>query len=762
MKLKKSVSILSAVLVFVSALSGCGTKQKPSQFNPSEIKALSSQTLAETDRLKLDFKYEIANPDLLAEKKEVNEIYVTDKVTGKIWSTQVKDENGNYKTASCLDITVQNMETYQSSGADGGTFYEVERDKNGDVVYDENYNQKLTQILSISSEKIDNGIELTYHFLKYKISIPVDFYLKDDSLKISIDGSKIVEGDENYKLVSAYPAPNMFRVDDKEKDAYFFLPSGNGAIMNTQDTADLEKEYREGPSNYISLDADGSINLPQTARMPVFGLKDGKNAMFCIAEESSGSMGIEATSGSQSSDYARIRPNLFFVDYDYTLGRSKTSGYIRQLSPRSNNVVTIGCYFLRNGDADYAGMADCYRKYLEKSGFIEKSEFGQSPYAVDILGGVMTTSSVMGIPVKRLKTLTKLERAQEIITDLRKETSYTPVVCLSGYGKTGINYGEIAGGFSVSSKLGTKKKIKSIEDYTSSNNIPLYFDFEMSKFSKSGGGFGYSGDSAKTAVLHSADKFFVDIPLGVDDLESEYRILARNKQGKVVDKVLDTADKFGISGINLSTLGSIAYSDYNNKKAYPLSNDTESENKAYISQIRKNNKAVSGKASAYFAAGLLDAVFDIDIGGNGVLSLDYEVPFYQMVFSDVTPLYTSSVNTANNPEKVVAAAAATGMGIGFSLIDEFDITYMETNAQKLYACNYSSNKERIKKYVSEFAEVYKATAGSKIADYKCYDNGVSVTTFENGKVVYVNNSSVSVNTDAGKLNGYEFKLWGEK
>ena len=762
MKFKKSVSILSAVLVFVSALSGCGTKQKSSKFNASETNTLTSQTLAETDRLKLDFNYEIANPNLLADRKEINEIYVTDKATGRIWSTQVKDENGNYKTASCLDITVQNMETYQSSGADGGTFYEIERDKNGDVVYDENYNQKLTRILNISSKKIDNGIELTYYFLKYKISIPVDFYLKDDSLKISIDGSRIIEGDENYRLVSVYPSPNLFRVDDKAKDAYFFLPSGNGAIMNTQDTSDLEKEYWEGPSNYIALDADGSINLPQTARMPVFGLKDGNNAMFCIAEESSGSMGIEANSGSRSSDYARIKPNLFFVDYDYTLGRSKTSGYIRQLSPRSNSVVTVGCYFLENDDADYMGMADCYRKYLEKSGFIEKSKFGQSPYAVDILGGVMTTTSVMGIPVKRLKTLTKLESAEKIITDLRKETSYTPVVCLSGYGKTGINYGEIAGGFSISSKLGTKKKIKSIEDYASSNNVPLYFDFEMSKFSKSGSGFGYSSDSAKTAVLHSADKFFVDIPLGVDDLESEYRILARNKQGKVVDKVLAITDKLGISGINLSTLGSIAYSDYNNKKAYPLSHNTESENKAYISQIKKSNKAVSGKASAYFAAGLVDVVFDIDTDGNGHFSLDYEIPFYQMVFSDATPLYTASVNTANNPEKVIATAAATGMGIGFSLIDEFDISYMETKAEKLYACNYSSNKERIKNYVSEFAEVYKATAGSKIVDYKCFDNGVSVTTFENGKVVYVNNSSVSVNTDAGKLDKYEFKLWGEK
>ncbi len=760
MKFKKSVSMLSAVLIFVSALSGCGAKRKLDKFDASNIKTLSSQTLAENDRLKLDYKYEVKNPNA-ATGGEVFEISVTDKVTGKVWSSnQGGNGNSENKGSSALDITIQNMETYQPSSASGDVFYEVERDKNGDLVYDDNFELKRTRVLSVSAKKIDNGVELIYYFLKYKIAVPVDFYLAGDSFKISIDASKVAEGDENYRLVSAYPMPNMFRVSDKSEDGYIFLPVGNGALMKTQDTADLEKEYHEGPSNYIALETDGIINLPETARMPVFGLKEDNNALFCIAEKSPGAMGIDASTGSRSSDYAKVKPNLFFVDYDYTLGRSKTSGYIRQLSDRTDKVITIGCYFLENEDADYMGMADCYRNYLNKEGFIQKSDFIQSPYSVDILGGVMATTSVAGVPTKKLKTLTTLSSAKEIVSDLLKEISYKPTVCLSGYGETGINYGQIAGGFTISSKLGNKEQIKAIEDYASSNKIPLYFNFEMSKFSESGSGFGYSSDSAKTAVLHSADKYFADIPLGINDLNSEYRILARGKQGKAIEKVLKTTDKFGISGISLSTLGSVAYSDYNKNKVYPLSYKTESENKDYISKIRKSNKAVSGKASAYFAAGLLDSVFDLDIGGNGHFSMDYEIPFYQLVFSDVTPLYTNSVNMADNPEKVIATAAATGMGIGFSLIDEFDVSYMESKAQKLYACCYDANKERIKEYVNKIAEVYDATAASRIVDYKIFDNGLSVTTFENGKVVYVNNSSIAIDTEIGKLESYEFELRG--
>ena len=86
---------------------------------------------------------------------------------------------------------------------------------------------------------------------------------------------------------------------------------------------------------------------------------------------------------------------------------------------------------------------------------------------------------------------------------------------------------------------------------------------------------------------------------------------------------------------------------------------------------------------------------------------------------------------------------------------------METNVEKLYACDYDSNIDRIKSYVEKFAEVYKATIGSKIVNYEIAENGVTITTFENGSVVYVNHNSKEVETKIGTLKGYEFKLGGE-
>lgn len=731
MKFRKICSVLSALLITISVLSGCGSSNNTGvKYNKNpEINILDSKTIAENDKLKLDY---IDN---------LKGITVTDKITGKVWSNLETDEAGNFVVSSTLNINVQDMEIYKSEG------------NSSDALIEQN---------KINVKEIKNGLEFTYYFDEYGISIPVSYTLANDSLKISIDGAKIAESKDKYRLVSATPSSRFCRVKDGSDENYIFLPLGNGAISIANDSPDGEKSYDIGPDNYVAINPFSNVNLPSTARMPVYGVKDGNSAVFCIAEETPGSVGIISSAGSGDSEYSSVKPDIFFVDYDYTYGKAVNSREVRHLSERTQDVITIGCYFLQNEKANYVGMAECYRNYLQKNGFLKTSEFKNSPYSVNILGGVLSTTSILGIPVKTVKTLTTINRAKDMIDELSKLTSYNPTVCLSGFGGSGINAGKIAGGFKINSKLGDKKDIASIEKYAAKNGISLFTDFEMTKFSKSGNGFSYKKDSAKTAMLHTSDKSGYTVPLREASANDTYRVLSRGKQGKVVEKLIKKTDKLGISAVNFSTLGSVTYSDYNKKDLYSLSSRTESDVKKYINEFNKNGKKVSGKASAYFASGLMDTVFDVDVIGDGHYSFDYHIPFYQMVFSDVTPLYTTALNISSNPEELMSYAASSGVGINFTLIDQFDISYMETNKEKLYACDFEGNKDRIKSYVAKFAEVYGATSGSRIVNYEIADNGVTVTTFENGSVVYANHSSESVDSAIGILKGYEFKLGGKK
>ena len=106
-------------------------------------------------------------------------------------------------------------------------------------------------------------------------------------------------------------------------------------------------------------------------------------------------------------------------------------------------------------------------------------------------------------------------------------------------------------------------------------------------------------------------------------------------------------------------------------------------------------------------------------------------------------------------------AAATGTGLGFALVNNFDKTYMENNVYGLYACVYDRNKEYIKNLVKEYSAVYGAVAGSAIDRYDVIDENISKTTFQNGVTVYANHSSKAADSPVGVLEGYGFKMGSE-
>lgn len=731
MTLKKIVSVLMVVLLAVSVMAGCeGRNIVVDKYDKNaEIETLSSQVVAENERFTLEYNDEFKG------------ILLTNKASGKVWSNLTFDENNQPQETSTLDLSLQDMKVYQSVFKDGKAPYQNGR---------------------ISAKKVENGVELTYYFDDVKISMPVKYTLSSDSMKMSIDASKIKEGDPQFRVVYAIPSPKLCAVRKDVEDSYILTPYGNGSIVSTKDTADSERRRTGEPENYTSLVTDSVKDVPETAKMPIYGIKAGADAMFCIAEETPGSLGVSFSAGDKGSDYSNVNPYLYIADYDYFKGRSANSGSVRQLSARTENVITIGCYPLDGENADYNGMAKCYRNYLEKTGYIKESKIEKSPYSLTVMGGIMSTSSIMGIPVATLKTLTTVKDTEKIIGDITETVGQKPLVVLKGYGDSGVNIGKIAGGYTIASKLGSTKEYQSLLNYAKENKYSLFTDFEMLKYSKSGNGFSYSRAAAKTAISHAAEKFNVTVPLREFDTKNPYHILSRNKTDKAVDKLIKFTNKLGISNISLSTLGTVTYSDYyDEENPYSLSSKTDSEFKEYFEKLKDNDKTVAGNASAYFAAGLLDVVFETDLEGDGSYQFENQVPFYQMVFSGVTPMYTEAINLEAQPEKVIMQAATVGMGLGFTVVDYFEPSYMETNAEKLYGCVYDSVKDRIKGYVEKYEEVYAQIGGVKLVRYDILENGITVSTFENGKVIYANQTANAVESEVGTLNAYEFKLGGE-
>ena len=727
MGIKKIISLLLVILIPTIFFAGCGNKVQAKygyDINYT-INTVDSQIIAQNSNLILHWD------------DNLKCILLENRLTGKIWSNIPMKNYEEGEICSTLEIAARDMKEYQAESFSGET---VQREN------------------KISCEKIENGIRLTYYFDKAEMAVPVEYVLREDSMLVSIDGAKIQEKGDRYRLTSVSVAPFLCSVANNTENSYLFVPEGNGGLMYTNVDVDGVRKIATGTVNSASHDVSSQNLNSVSSGIRVFGIKVDNEALVGIPEETWGAISVTATAGDKKGNYANIHPVFCFVDYDYFYAKGKYAGTIMHISDRCMSKVSVGYYPLSNEEANYNGMAKRYRKYLTDNGYIEEKNTSSSPYSLTVLGGVLTSTSILGIPVKTLKSMTNYTQAQEIIEDITTITGIKPVVRLRGYTESGINYGEIAGGYKFSSKLGNEKQRKALEDYCLSNDISMYFDFELLKYSKSGSGFSYSKDTAKTAILYPAEQTGVNPPLRDANINMTCRILKRSKIEEAVEKLAKMINKKNISGVNLSSLGGISYSDYSDGVKYAASAGMEEDTKEYIQSLKKTNVNIASSSAAAFAAGIVDTVFDAPLGLNGKYQLDEEIPFYQMVFSGITPLYSSAVNLSTIPEEKIMMAAATGTGLGFTVIKDFEKTFMETAAEKLYACKYESNTELIKTALDKYNEVYKAINNSNIKSYDILENNITKTVFENGVVIYANRSSDTVNSPIGELSGFDFRM----
>lgn len=727
--MKKIIGLILLALFPVLCFSGCGKGEHTVKYDKnSPVSTLDSCVVASNKSFEMSFDSGNSSVSLLCKK------------TGKVWSTCPDEKNLEADEKSTINIRVQDLR----------------------IVKEFSLNSQSAE--RIASEKTENGVKITYYFDSYKIAVPVCYTLREDSMLVSITGSDILQTGTRYSLIAAQPAPMLARVSVDADDSYLFFNNGIGGIVNNKITADEALKYTSGPTNIASMAIDSNVNSPDSCGCRCFGVKDGDDAALCIAEDTAGAIAPNLLAGDIRMRYSVVFPTFFFVDYDYFYGVSKSDGLLKQISDTYTGTVSTGFYPLSGKNADYNGMAKCYRKYLINKGFLsaDKSAENSSPYSVTYYGGVMADESVFGVPAEKLRVLTDFNSAKKITEKLVAATGIVPAVRLSGYGSTGINIGKIAGGYTVPSAFGSSSEQTELYSYFKENNAGVYNEFPVIFYRKSGGGFSYSRSAAKTAIHHVAEITPVNVPMRDFNEKLKYHLLSRDNITKAVEKLIAFADKNGISGIAFSDLGNVWYSDYNDGVKYGVSAAIETDGYKQLKTVSDSGHNVAVSSGNYYSVGISDVVFDAPIEPSGKTIYKAEVPFCQMVFHGITPMYTPAINAAADVNYSIMLAASSGTGLGFSFIDNYDPDYNKTDGTKLFAMRFEDKEPLVKAAVEKYAAVYKKVESSRISKYEILKNNITKTTFENGVCIYANHSALPQKSPVGEISGYDYVLGGEK
>lgn len=608
----------------------------------------------------------------------------------------------------------------------------------------------------IASRTIENGIEVTYYFDSVGISVPVQYCLKEDSLEVTVDFEHIEEG--QHKLLSVSVAPFLCSAQNESENSYIVVPSGSGALMYLDERAEGTRTwsgeiYGADPARLLPED----LTNEESVRLPLFGIKEGEDALLAIVEEGREAAVITASAGDTRTRHSNAYVSFYARGYDILESTQDYSKRDMYRIEESINVdkATVSFYPFSGKDADYMGMASFYQNYLKESGMKEQKADEQT-YALYITGGGKIKELFLGVPIAKTKALTTFSDVEIMLRELTKETGNAPAVQLKGFGESGLDKGKLAGGFKFSDVFGSDSERLALEEFCSTEKIPLFTDFDLVYLGTGGNGYNTLLDVAKSASMRKATQYYKNKAIWYyeNNLDTYY-LLKREKAQSAVDKLEKMVDKEGISAISLSTLGQTAYSDYSNEK-YSARGDSVTDTQNYMLQLSQLDKKIATESANDYAAALSDSVFEVPMGNGGYTSLDVSIPLYQMIFKGYVSLYSTAINATSNFDKSLMLAVQSGTSPGFSVVGKYDTEFSETEHKGLHASSYEGNKSGILDVAQKCADYYAAIQGQTITGYEFISEDVTKTSFSNGVVVYANHSNHSTKTPLGELDAYGF------
>ncbi len=591
----------------------------------------------------------------------------------------------------------------------------------------------------MSHEMIENGVAVSYGFTTPGITVVVEYTLDGDEFVVRIPYEKIRE-ESKYALALIEVLP-FFGAATNEVGGYLFYPDGSGAIT-AYDRAELRPSnvlaatyytYTNRTVNFMNLFNDESYNR-YTASMPVFGIKNGDNALFAVATGDAANSGIKVTPSGSVVDLNRIAFEVY-VRNVYTVnmysmssgvGTSATGGMVQRVD---KNLIPedkeIRYFFLTGEDADYSGMANAYRNYLLDNGLLKDAikDGDELPLALRLLMG----TSKEGMIFDEYIPMTSFDQVQDMMYRLQVDGVGGMEVVLQAWMK-GYDEYEYWG---PARQLGGTSGLKDLSQYAEAHpesNIYLENGFMFASSETSGlnedKDVVYDGlDVEVSAENMDGTVFYLTNPLA-----------AYNRNMKLLSKLKG----YNNLGVAYDDVGKYAFPDFNEDAPYTKSGTVE-QLRMLLSSTAADGRSVATQGSNQYVFTYTDFLYGLREDNYGLSITDYSVPFVQMVVSGLIPYATEGAgNLSYDLQTQKLKWIEYGSVPYFYLTYESALNLRDTDHDTLFSSTFDDWESTVVETYKEFEENFSDVYGEQIVDHKIITEDLIRVEYSNGIVIYIN------------------------
>ncbi len=597
--------------------------------------------------------------------------------------------------------------------------------------------------------------------------IPLIYQLEGDNLVVTVNPEEVEYNTNGFYLVTI-DILRYFGASLKE-DGYMLVPDGSGALINFNNGKTAEASY--GATVY-GQDAtmvyttwyQSQVEAQNTIKMPVFGIKDGDKAVFAVIEDGDAYATIKADVAGKYTGYNDAYASFNYLQYGSTSLSDMVGAqsYYLYSDAVFEGVYKLRYAFLSGEQADYSGMAACYREYLKENGVLgDRITEQQTPFYAEYIGAIDKPKTFLGIKYDAVETVTTFAQAKEITALLKQRGVENLNIIYSGWMNGGL-HGTAATKLKVESKLKSGGvNLSEFQEYAKSIGADLYMTTELQYVYEDNLFDGYSS-------IRYAPRYFDNTVIRINQYGLASRVtedvmaslISPYYVKQITQKLSGNLQKLGITGVNLGTLSWELFSDLQSS-VYTDRQMAKQENSAAMQTLKNSGQKLLGDNANAYVLAYVEELINVPLYSNNYRIIDEEVPFYEMVVHGYLSYAGEAMNLTDDYQTTLLKCVEGGAGVYFKWIYEENSVLKETEYDYLYSVNYEVWLERATTDYERMNRELGALSGYEIVSHEYIRKDVAKVVYENGSCVYVNFSKENVTVDGLTVPAKDYIVEGE-
>ena len=570
------------------------------------------------------------------------------------------------------------------------------------------------------------------------IRFDVMISLVGGSIEVYIPTESIVEAGDIYRLLGIQVFPYFGAAREAKMPGYIVIPDGVGALVRTNKYYNMYFQARFFGSDF----GYQTQTLPQLT-IPMTGIVHlpGEHAYYVNIIEGAENAQLIASLWGSSSRYHRssIRYSVRQL-YKNIINRAG-DGFDSILDEVTDTDYRARYTILSGEDASYVGMAKDYRDYLIGEGVLTDREQASTDIPIQ-LSYIMSDQEPSFIGTTRVN-MTSADDVKKAYDTFKEAGLTNQVVTLMGWSRDGFINRE-----PYRTRVYDKRDLEQMINHVTDDGNLVYLDNDYVNSSEDAHRISYTRD-----VARALNKLKMVIRnRNLNGQVTEIYLLYPERSLSFARQDKSFYQDLGVSGVSMSTLGSIIFSYYNDG-FYDRSDSIETyqELAALFDSLMLSqpNSYLLGETDGYLDLPVTNAQYDYytDL-----------VPLLPIVLKGSISYYTPFMNFNALGDDRLLTMVDFGVNPSYVLTEEDTYKMRYTPAADFYTTTRSNYQEEIVSNYHYVNDALKYVIGASIENREVLETGLVKVTYSNGVIILVNYNYTSRFLTEGVVSARSYKV----